>query len=216
MAITTYAELKTAIANWLARSDLTSEIDDFIDLAEAEYNRDLRIRGMETSTSFTIDSEQEDLPTGFLGVRSFVITSTTNKTILQYMSPFHQFHTQGGSTTGTPRAYSIEGSKFRFSPSPDASYTATLVYYKAITSLSSSNTTNDILTYHPELYLYGSLYHATNFIRGIDPDTVAHWEKLYKVAIETLKEQDQKEKYNGSPLIQRSGININNYDNVSS
>ena len=49
MALDTYTNLKTAIANFLARDDLTSEIDDFIDLTEAEFNRELRIRAMETS-----------------------------------------------------------------------------------------------------------------------------------------------------------------------
>jgi len=34
MAISTYSELKTAIADWTARDDLTSYIDNFIDLAE--------------------------------------------------------------------------------------------------------------------------------------------------------------------------------------
>lgn len=115
MALDTYANLKTSIANFLARDDLTSEIDDFIDLTEADFNRRLRIRDMETSLAFTIDEEQESLPTGFLQVRSFVL-GTDPKTALQLMSPFHQAETQGSSTTGRPRAYSIEGSNFRFSP----------------------------------------------------------------------------------------------------
>ena len=47
MALTTYTELKAAIADWLNRSDLTSQIPDFITLAEAEMawtNRDSVIR----------------------------------------------------------------------------------------------------------------------------------------------------------------------------
>jgi len=77
MALSTYAELKTSIANWLNRSDLTDEIaNDFIKLVESEYNSKFRIRKMLTSdTSFTIDSELEALPTGFLQVRDFFITS---------------------------------------------------------------------------------------------------------------------------------------------
>ena len=43
MALDTYANLKTAIANFLARDDLTDEIDDFIDLTEADFNRRLLI-----------------------------------------------------------------------------------------------------------------------------------------------------------------------------
>ena len=50
MALSTYAELKTSIANWLNRSDLTDEIsNDFIKLVESEYNSKLRIRKMLTS-----------------------------------------------------------------------------------------------------------------------------------------------------------------------
>ena len=45
MALTTYTELKASLANWLNRSDLTTEIaDDFIKLAEADFNSKLRVR----------------------------------------------------------------------------------------------------------------------------------------------------------------------------
>ena len=214
MALDTYTNLKTAIANFLARDDLTSEIDDFIDLTEAEFNRELRIRAMETSVSFTIDSEQETLPTGILGVRSFFV-SNNGKETLQFVTPYHQFHTRGSSQAGTPRTYSIEGSNFRFAPTPDTSYTATLVYYKAFDSLDGSTATNYILTNHPAVYLYGSLYHASNFIRGIDPQTVEQWKGLFVEGINQIKLKDDGDKYNGSPLIQHSGININNHDNVN-
>ena len=88
------------------------------------------------------------------------------------------------------------------------------MYYKAFDSLSASTTTNFILTNHPAVYLYGSLYHASNFIRGIAPDTVAQWQQLFVTAINNITGMDEKEQHNGSPLIQRSGININNFDNV--
>jgi hypothetical protein len=39
MAISTYTDLKTSIASWLNRDDLTSVIPDFISLAEAGINR---------------------------------------------------------------------------------------------------------------------------------------------------------------------------------
>ena len=43
MALTTYSEPKTAIANWLDRSDLDDRIPEFIQLAEARHRRDLRL-----------------------------------------------------------------------------------------------------------------------------------------------------------------------------
>ena len=57
MALTSYSTLKTSIANWLNRTDLTDEIaDDFIVLTEADFNSKLRIRKMITQSSITIDS----------------------------------------------------------------------------------------------------------------------------------------------------------------
>ena len=88
MALNTYSGLQASIANFLARSDLGTEIIDFIALAESEINRELRIRPMETTISFTIDAETEALPTGFLGVRSFFINGT-KKQPLQFITPLN-------------------------------------------------------------------------------------------------------------------------------
>ena len=46
MAFTTYTELKASVADYLARTDLTAQIPDFITLAEKRLKRDLRIRQM--------------------------------------------------------------------------------------------------------------------------------------------------------------------------
>ena len=48
MAISNYAELQTATANWLDRTDLTDRIPEFIDLAESTFNRTIRNRQMIT------------------------------------------------------------------------------------------------------------------------------------------------------------------------
>jgi hypothetical protein len=215
MALDSYTNLKTAIANFLARDDLTSEIDDFIDLTEADFNRRLRIRAMENvNSSFTIDAETEALPTGFLQVKSFIITSSTPDQTLELATAFHQADTQGHTNVGTPRLFSIEGSNFRFSPVPDTAVTARLTFYKAFDSIDGSTATNFILTNHPDVYLYGALYFASTFIRGMDQTTVAQFKSQYEGALQQVKDADALDKYNGAPLVQRSGININNFDNV--
>ena len=210
MALSTYAELKTGIANWLNRSDLTDEIsDDFIKLVESEYNSKLRIRKMITSdTSFTIDSELETLPTGFLQVRDFFIVSGSAKYSLTYMPPTQMDQTRGGSTSGRPIVYTILGGNFRFAPTPDATYTATINYYKAIDALSDSTTTNYILTNHPGIYLYGSLYHAANFLGGIEPSKLQNWMQLYTTGMERLERNDREDEWSGSPLQSRSDVTV--------
>tara|TARA_Y100000758_G_scaffold278049_1_gene223791 strand:+ start:49 stop:714 length:666 start_codon:yes stop_codon:yes gene_type:complete len=211
MALSTYAELKTGIANWLNRTDLTDEIsDDFIKLTEADFNAKLRIRAMEQIDSITIDSETETVPTGFIGVRSFYILLSSNKYPLKYLTPHNMFDIRGGSRSGRPRAYTIESDDetetFRFGPSPDTSYTGYLSYYKAISALSASNTSNWMLANHPAVYLYGSLYHSANFLGGIDPQQTQQWLMMYSTALERCENNDKQDSYGGAPVQQRTDI----------
>jgi hypothetical protein len=97
---------------------------------------------------------------------------------------------------------------------PDTAVTARLTFYKAFDSIDGSTATNFILTNHPDVYLYGALYFASTFIRGMDQATVAQFKAQYEAALQQVKDADALDKYNGAPLVQRSGININNFDNV--
>jgi hypothetical protein len=211
MALSTYTELKASIANFLNRSDLTTEIeDDFIKLTEADFNAKLRIRQMEQIDTITIDSETESVPTGFISVRSFYILQSSVKYPLEYITPHNLFEIRGGSRSGRPRSYTIEADneteQFRFGPSPDTSYTGYLSYYKAIAALSDSNTSNYILSTHPNIYLYGSLYHAANFLGGMDPDQKQNWLQMYIAALERCENNDKQDSYGGAPVTQRTDV----------
>ena len=205
MALTNYTTLKASIANWLNRSDLTDEIaDDFIKLTEADFNSKLRIRKMITQVSITIDSETESLPADFLQVRDFYILSGSRKYPLRYMTPSQMDQTKGTSNTGLPLAYTILGDTFRFMPKPDDDYTAKLNYYKKFSALTSSNASNFILTDHPAIYLYGSLFHAANFLGGYNPQQVQTWQQMFATSMERLEQNDREDQYSGSPLQVRS------------
>ena len=211
MAISTYTELKASIANWLNRSDLSDEIaDDFIKLTEADFNAKLRIRQMEQIDTVTINAETVSVPTGFISVRSFYILSSSTKYPLEYITPHNMFEIRGGSRSGRPRSYTIEADneteQFRFGPSPDVSYTGYLSYYKNIEALSSSNASNPILDKHPGIYLYGSLYHAANFLGGMDPDQKQNWLQMYIAAMERCEQNDKQDSYGGAPVTQRTDV----------
>jgi hypothetical protein len=209
MALSTYAELKTTIANWLNRSDLTSEIsDDFIVLTEADLNAKLRIRQMHAQTTITIDAETETVPTGFLQVRDFYILSNGQKFPMTFISPAQMDAVKASSTTGAPSSYTILGSTFRFAPRPDSTYSGVLNYYKKFDPLTSSNTTNYILADHPAVYLYGSLFHAANFLGGFDPNQVQQWSQMYQTALERIELNDREDAYSGSPLQIRSDVTV--------
>ena len=210
MALATYSDLKTSIANWLNRSDLTSEIsEDFIVLAEKDFNSKLRIRKMNaTDSSFTIDAETKALPTGFLQVRDFYILQGGTKYALKYITPAQMDQIRGSSTSGLPSTFTILGDNFRFAPTPDTSYTGVINYYKEFDALSDSNTTNYILTNHPSIYLYGSLYHAANFLGGIEPRQVQQWQQQYATSLERLERNDREDQYGNAPLQQRGDVTV--------
>ena len=218
MALATYSDLKTSIANWLNRTDLTSEIsDDFIILTEADLNSKLRVRKMITSTSITIDSETESIPADFLQIRDFFITEGGTKHALKYITPAQMDEIRGSSTSGLPQTYTILGDNFRFAPIPSSSYTGTLNYYAKFAALSDSNTSNYILTHHPSIYLYGSLYHAANFLGGIEPRQVQQWQQMYSTSLERLERNDREDQYGNAPLQQRGDVTVSGaFNDVSS
>ena len=170
MAISTYSELKTAIANFLARDDLTSVIPDFIQLAEATMSRELETRSQEkrATATLTADDEYIALPTDLREVRE-VKLNTTPITVLTYYSPvaLDQKFSSGG--TGKPKGFSIVGDEMKLRPVPDSSYTAEIIYIGSITSLSDSNATNNILSRSPDAYLYGSRRRMLTFSTNSAP-----------------------------------------------
>ena len=79
----TYAELKTNIANYLNRSDLTSYIDTFIDSTEAELNRRLRTKEMIKRATATADSQYLTVPTDWQEAINIEITSNNFSPLFQ-------------------------------------------------------------------------------------------------------------------------------------
>ena len=167
MAITNYSELKAAISSWLDRSDLDSVIPDFIALAEARHRRDFKLRRMETRvTANTISgTEYYSLPDNFVAMRNIQL-NTDPKTALEYLTPEQMDRVNAGSSTGKPKAYSIIGNNIQLRPIPDSVYQIEMLYFKYFTALSDSNTTNDMLTFHPDAYLYGALVEAEPYLQN--------------------------------------------------
>ena len=200
MAINTYATLQTAVANWLDRSDLSDRIPEFITLAEARFNRILRIRDMETvSTALsTVSGTREySLPTGFVQMKEFHLT-TDPITPLSYITPEMMSRMQAGSSKAKPKVFTMIADNVRLGPNPDAVYTTSMLYYKKTTALTASATTNDMLTNNPDVYLYGALLEAEPFL--MNDQRVQLWSIAFKQAIEDIQFQDNKDRHSGSEM----------------
>jgi|TARA_B100001063_G_scaffold176389_1_gene165320 hypothetical protein len=203
MAITTFAELKTAVANFLARSDLTDRIPEFISMAEARMGRELETRSQEKRATATLTGGDAfvSLPTDLRSIR-MVKLNTTPTEVLEYYTPqkINELYSSGGS--GKPRAYTIIGGEIKFAPTPDSGYTAEIVYMEGVPDLSDSNTTNTILTRHPDLYLYGALSAASVYL--MDDQKTQMYDSLFTRSMEELKREEEKGQHAGSGLFMKS------------
>lgn len=198
MAITNYGELKSAVGDFLNRSDLTSVIPTFIDFAEAEFNRILRIRQMVARAEAVIDSRFSAVPADFLEAKDLVIVTGNPVTPLQFITQQEMAQLRNTTITsaGKPKYFSVVGGQFEFLPTPDAEYSLEMTYYANIDALSADTDTNWLLTDYPDLYLYTSLMHSAPYLK--DDERVMLWANLAKKAKEELVESDTSASYAGS------------------
>ena len=199
MAISNYSELQTAVANWLDRDDLSARIPEFISLAEARFNRLLRLRSMESKqTASTVGGQRNyNLPASYIQMRNFQL-NTSPITTLSYVTPEIYDRLWGGSTGGIPKFYTIVADEISLGPIPGSVLTMEMLFYRRFDNLSASTTTNWLLTYAPDIYLYASMLEAEPFI--MNDERVPLWATALEKAISDMQEQDNKDRHSGSAL----------------
>lgn len=207
MSITTYAELKTAVATWAHDSNLTSIIPDFITAVENDiaYGLELpnlkvdplRVLDMNTRATASITSQYEEWPSDALAITNIQL-NTTDKVSLKYLTPEQIDDKKMGSTTGAPLAYTTIGRQFQFAPEPDGTYTCEIAYIKKYAAFSADADVNWILTNHPFVYLYGALGHAENYLRNNDQADI--WFGKYASLVNGLNGSEKTARYSGSTI----------------
>ena len=199
MAISNYTELQTAVANWLDRDDLTARIPEFIALAEARFNRVLRLRSMETKQTASTAAAQRNyaLPTNYIQMRNFQL-NTSPLTTLSYVTPEIYDRLWGGSSGGTPKFYTILADEISLGPIPGSVITMEMLFYKKFDNLSGSVATNWLITNAPDIYLYGTMLEAEPFI--MNDERVQLWAAALESGVSDLQEQDNKDRHSGAAL----------------
>lgn len=199
MSIATYSELKTAVANYLARTDLTDQIPDFIRFAELRLRRELRIRQMlkSVTTATTGGDSTVELPFDFLEIRDFAVVTNPIQP-LTYSSPAVFSRNTRSTESGKPLDYTILASEFQLAPVPDGTYTLKLLYFAAPTFLGDTNSSNVFLANSPDALLYASLLEAEPYI--MNDARINTWGTMYDRAISTITKSDESSQYSGVPL----------------
>jgi hypothetical protein len=197
MAITTYAELQTTIANFLDRSDLTSIIPTFIDLCEADMSRKIRHWRMEQRSTAELDTQYSALPADFLEPIRLSITGGSTYTLeMESQAQMSNRRMQNLDTGGRPRYYAMTDGKIEVYPSPDATYELEMVYHAKIPALADDATSNWVLSYHPDAYLYGALIHSAPYL--VEDARTQIWSALYQSAVDGINIDNEKAKFGGS------------------
>ena len=180
----TYVQLQQSISEWLKREDLGSQIQSFISLAEADLRRRLRTQRMLTTATLTVSAARATLPTDWLATKRLRFVAANGASRYLKFATHDELEETGlaAASPGFPERFTHEATEYLFAPSPNATYTANVVYYKKIPALSDAAPTNWLLTEAPDLYLYGALKHAQAYLMDDErwPGFVAQYEQILR------------------------------------
>ena len=165
MAITTYTELKTAVADWMHRSDLDASIPDCISMGESVLNRRLRLSSMFTTHTDTMPTSTRylSLPSGFLETVSIKNTGVSPVEQLKFTKNIAEHYPSDLNSTLRPHWYTIKG-QIEFNAKSDSAYPIEIEYYKKLDI--ATDDTNWLLTNYPDLYLFSAMMYASLYVNS--------------------------------------------------
>ena len=197
-AFTSYDNLKTNIADYLARSDLNDKIPMFVSLAEKRLNRDLRLRQTlqqstySLTTGFTVPTPTDFLEMKDIHIDANPIVNLNFKTVSQF------YRLSNSSANGVPVNYTLVSDNFVLAPRPTGSSTINMTYYKIPQVLSDTNPSNEYLEVCPDLLLYASLVESAPYL--LDDARLATWEALYTRGLTSITKSDEQSEFPAQPL----------------
>lgn len=191
MAINSFSTLKTAVQNWLDRTDIDDRIDEFIALGESRIYRDLRIRAMEKALSDTVSSGVIAVPSDFRALKHAYVNGSPIQWMEQQTAEFIHENYPTRSVTSKPKFIAQDANEFIFGPYPDSNYTIQGTYYAALAALSTGNETNWFTSNAPELLLYATLTEAYGF--EMDEVMEAKWAARYERAKNAVQKEDRRQ-----------------------
>jgi hypothetical protein len=195
MSIATFSALRTEIASWLNRTDLTTaQLSMFVTMAESDFRNDLEVRDSEVIDTGTLVADGFTAPSGWLYTRLL----TVDGKVRSYLPPEQYQVKVDNSSTGT--WYTISGSEFQIIGGNGSDYIHK--YMASITALSADGDSNWLLANAPEVYLWAGCKYGSVFLR--DPQGAAGYDALYKEAAIKLTKREREAKYAG-PIVVRTG-----------
>ena len=204
MALANFDDLVKEVIDYSHRNDLGNKIDMFIQLAEnfmySNSVQPLKVRSMEIVSTAATAGQYVELPPNFESARSVRLVLGDNSGELRYQAPEQLFKQVA---TGKPLFYTIVGNEIQFGRVPDSDYTLEIQYYRKADPLTLINQTNEILTNHPQIYLFGAL--AMLFGYAQDTEQEVSYSQKFIGAINGANKADKKGRYGPAPTLSLDG-----------
>ena len=198
----TYDEIKTKVAEYLNRTDLTSQMDMFIDLTESDINKVIKHQDLIKRANAVAETQYTQLPSDWSRVINVELNTSDHTTLLQQSTESLDLkRTSIDNVSGRPEYFAITDNAIELCPTPDTNYELQLTYYANIPALSSTNTTNVVSDKFPDVYIYGCCKHASVFL--MEDERVGMFQTLFDKALEEVRLQQERASFGVGSLIPR-------------
>ena len=198
MAFVTYANLKSAVQDWINKTSISAAADDFITLAEAYLNDQLRTQKQLVLATGTVSANPLDLSTEFTRFkrfRSLSINVGGGDVVLNYVSQDLRMARFSDKSSGIPEFYTLIGDSLYLDPAPNDDYSYTAMYYQSLEPLVNDNG-NWLYTSHPNIYLNASLAEAAIYAK--DNEAAQGYMALRDRYLASLKSADLRDRAGGT------------------
>lgn len=207
MPITSKSTLETELANWLHRTDLSGQYEEWEQMAEELFKGEIRrptdpqisgVRVGVTRATGTLSTSNAYIskPTGFMN--GYYLSLTATHTPLRYVAP-DVMPTKMRTGSGQPRYWTV-ADVILFDVLPDSAYAYELAYYAIPVTLvgAASGDTNTVLTAAPLCYLAACLHFAFDYIA--DSDNASKWLGRYKIYADNANAAFREQQYSSGAI----------------
>jgi len=201
----TYAELQTAIKDYLQNTETTfvNDLDTIIKQGEERILKIINLPVFRKNVTGVLTDGDTYLstPSDFMDAFSLAIVSSSNHSyLLRTDVSFIREAYPNSSTKSTPKHYALfDDTAFIVGPTPDADYTAELHYFYRPNSITAgaSDGTTWLSTNASNALLYACLLEGYVYMKG-EPDLLQVYDGRYKEALARLKNLGEAENISDS------------------
>lgn len=192
MPFSSRLDLRATVRNWLALTTEVSDatVDDWINLGEADINKNLRVLDREETTSINVATETVAVPVDFRAFSDLYLTTSPRRRVRLATEEAVRVMQAIRPSGGPPSLVAIKGDSdddkvMVFGPIPATIYTGQLTYFKSFTIDTPAGVA--LMQRWPNLWLYGTLIHAGDYLADARK---AQWEQAYLEAIDEVIAED--------------------------